>query len=85
MTIKETGPTKISFPFSLYFKQLFAADPYVRYINPFSFWHRYKINHLETCRELDTVEYLERCLQLQWRSPKLLNSRKTKNFRQDAP
>ena len=80
MTIKEKRPIKISFPFSLYFKQLFTADTYVRYINPFSFWRRYRINHLETCRELDTVEYLERCLQIKWRSPKLLNSRDTKNF-----
>ncbi len=80
MTIKEQRLTKISFPFSLYFKQLFAADTYVRFINPFSFWRRYRINHLESCRELDTVEYLERCLQIKWRSPKLLNSRDTRNF-----
>ena len=56
--------TKISFPFSLYSKQLFSTDPYVKFINPFSFWRRYRINHLETCRELDTVQYLESCRKL---------------------
>ncbi|MDJ0569853.1 MAG: hypothetical protein QNJ53_12500 [Pleurocapsa sp. MO_192.B19] len=66
MTTTEKRPTKISFPFGLYLRQLFSADTYVRFINPFSFWRRYRINHLETCGELDTVEYLERCHQIKW-------------------
>ena len=64
MNAGEKLPIKIAFPFSLYLKQLFSTDPYVRYINPFSFWRRYKINHLETCHELNTVQYLKRCYQL---------------------
>jgi hypothetical protein len=64
-TLKKTA-TKISFPFGLYLHQLFSADVYVRFINPFSFWRRYRINHLETCQELNTVEYLERCHHLEW-------------------
>ena len=63
--------TKISFPFSLYSKQLFSTDPYVKFINPFSFWRRYRINHLETCRELDTVQYLESCRKLDSQVAKL--------------
>ena len=62
---------KISFPFSLYSKQLFSTDPYVKFINPFSFWRRYRINHLETCRELDTVQYLESCRKLDSQVAKL--------------
>jgi|GEM_PF-3031657 len=64
MNTGERRAIKIGFPFGLYLRQLFSADTYVRYINPFSFWHRYKINHLETCHELDTVEYLENCRRL---------------------
>lgn len=63
---REKYPIKIGFPFSLYLKQLFSTDAYVRHINPFSFWHRYKIDRLETCYELNTVQYLERCHQLDW-------------------
>lgn len=54
---------KISFPWILYFKQLFAVNTYVRFINPFNFWHRHKIKHLEKCSELDLIEHLERCYQ----------------------
>ena len=54
---------KFGFPWNLYFRQLFATDAYVRFINPFNFWRRYKIEHLETCSELDLVEHLERCYQ----------------------
>ena len=63
---REKYPIKIGFPFDLYLKQLFFTDAYVRYINPFSFWHRYKLDRLETCYELNTVQYLERCHQLDW-------------------
>ncbi|HEY9768108.1 MAG TPA: hypothetical protein V6C71_06305 [Coleofasciculaceae cyanobacterium] len=80
MTIREKHPTKISFPFDLYFKQLFSTDTYVRLINPFSFWHKYRNNHLETCCQLDIVEYLERCHQIEWRRAKLLAHQETKNF-----
>lgn len=64
MNIGEKGAIKIGFPFGLYLKQLFSADTYVRYINPFNFWRRYRIDHLETCRELSTVKHLESCHKL---------------------
>ncbi|MEM7759210.1 MAG: hypothetical protein AAF298_13955 [Cyanobacteria bacterium P01_A01_bin.40] len=70
MSTGEKRQIKIGFPFNLYLKQLFSTDSYVRDINPFSFWRRYRINHLETCHELNTVQYLERCFQLDWRSVK---------------
>lgn len=54
---------KFSFPWNLYFRQLFAADVYVRFINPFNFWRRSKIKHLENCSEIDLVEHLKRCYQ----------------------
>lgn len=78
MTTKETRENKISFPFDLYFKQLFSTDSYVRFINPFSFWRRYKIEHLESCREFSTVQYLERCHQIEWQWSKLLAPQKNK-------
>ncbi len=78
MNTKETRPVKISFPISLYFKQLFSHDTYVRFINPFGFWRRYRIQHLETCHELDIVEYLERCHQLKWQASKAINCGNTK-------
>jgi hypothetical protein len=73
MTTRDRKPIKISFPIGLYFEQLFSADTYVRFINPFSFWRRYRINHLETCRELDPVQYFERCHQKSSRSAKSLD------------
>ncbi len=75
MNIEEKRLVKISFPFGQYFQQLFAADTYVRFINPFSFWRRYKIEHLETCRELNTVQYFENCHQLDWQSSRATNIR----------
>lgn len=80
MNTEEKRLIKINFPLALYFKQLFAADTYVRYINPFSFWRKYKINHLETCCELDTIKYLERCYRLQERSPRLSNINKNAEY-----
>jgi hypothetical protein len=74
MNTRETRPVKISFPFRLYFEQLFSHDTYVRFINPFSFWRQYRIKHLESCRELNTVQYLESCHQLEWQSWKLPHS-----------
>lgn len=79
MTTINKRATKISFPFGLYFKQLFATDTYVKFINPFNFWRKYKINHLETCREFNLVKYLERCYRREWRSPKLSNFKINKN------
>lgn len=70
MNTEEKRLIKMGFPFDLYLKQLFSADSYVRYINPFNFWHRYKINHLETCRDLNPVQHFERCHQLDWQPAK---------------
>lgn len=84
MTIREKPQKKISFPFGLYFKQLFSTDTYVRLINPFSFWHKYRNNYLETCCQLDTVEYLECCHQIEWRRAKLLAHQKTRNFTESS-
>ena len=61
---REKRAIKVGFPFGLYFKQLFSGDPYVRYINPFSFWRRYKIDRLEASYALNTVRHLENCLLL---------------------
>ena len=58
MKTKEKQPIKLHFPFDLYFQQLFARDTYVKFINPFSFWRRYRINHLETCWEIKTFQRL---------------------------
>ncbi|MGF1590233.1 MAG: hypothetical protein ACFCU7_13500 [Pleurocapsa sp.] len=84
MTIKEKRSVNISFPFGLYFQQLFSTDTYVRLINPFSFWHQYKINHLESCCELDTVAYLERCHQIEWRRAKLFAPEKANRLTQTS-
>jgi hypothetical protein len=64
MKANEPKNIKISFPFSLYFQQLCAPDVYVKYFNPWQFWRRYRIIYLETCWELNLVQYLERCLKL---------------------
>ena len=77
MNKRETKPNQRKF-LRLYFKQLFYRNIYVRYINPFSFWRRYRINHLETCCQQDRVQYLERCYQLK-RSPEPVSQRKEVN------
>ena len=64
MKTKEKQKIKIGFPFKLYFKQLFCPDLYVRLINPFRFWHRYKLDRLEACWDLNTIQHLERCKKL---------------------
>ncbi len=74
MNKRQTRAIKISFPFGLYFEQLFSHDTYVKFINPFNFWRKYRIEHLESCRELNTVRYLENCHQLEWQPLKLPNS-----------
>ena len=66
---------KFSFPWGLYFKQLFSADTYVRLINPFNFWRRYRLEHLETCSELDLIGHLERCYQKKYPQTKTKNCR----------
>ena len=73
MNTGEKRAIKIGFPFGLYLKQLFSADTYVRYVNPFSFWHRYKIDRLKACYEMDTVEYLENCRRLDYQVVKHTN------------
>lgn len=80
MNTKEAIQIKVNFPFSLYFQQLFAQDTYVRFINPFSFWRRYRINFLETCCELNTVEHLESCYNLEWQSSKSIGCRNNQSF-----
>jgi HSP20 family protein len=85
MDAKEARPIKVKFPFNLYFKQLFAQDTYVRFINPFGFWRRYRINHLETCCELNTVQYLESCYNQKWRSSKSIGDRNNQNLKDISP
>ncbi len=57
---------KLRFPLHLYFQQLFTPNLYVKFINPFGFWRRYRINHLENCWEFNTVRYLENCHKIDW-------------------
>ncbi|MEN9517542.1 MAG: hypothetical protein RLZZ381_130 [Cyanobacteriota bacterium] len=85
MDAKEARPIKVKFPFNLYFKQLFAQDTYVRFINPFGFWRRYRINHLETCCELNTVQYLESCYNLKRRSSKSIGDRNNQSLKDISP
>ena len=66
MQIKEAKKSKIRFPVGLYFQQLVSSDTYAKFVNPFSFWHKYKINHLETSWEFDIVQHLEYCHQTEW-------------------
>lgn len=66
MKPKEKQKIKISFPLGLYFQQLFCPKTYVKLIDPFSFWRRYRINHLEACWDFNMVRYLERCRQIEW-------------------
>lgn len=66
MTIREKQQLKVNFPLIQYFQQLFASESSVRFINPFQFWRRYRINHLEACWSLNLVQYLERCHQLEY-------------------
>ena len=73
MNAEEKRAIKISFPFGLYFKQLFSTYTYAKDINPFSFWRRYKIDRLEACHELNTVRHLENCLQLDYQAIKHTN------------
>ncbi len=80
MKAKEEQKIKISFPISQYFQQLFGPDFYVKFINPFSFWRRYRIDHLESCWEIDIVRYLERCYQIEEPATKSQPDNRPKNF-----
>jgi hypothetical protein len=82
MNTQEARQIKVNFPFSLYFKQLFAQDTYVRFINPFSFWRRHRIEYLETCCELNTVQYLENCYNLKWQSSTSIDYRNNQSFKE---
>ncbi|WP_036477864.1 DUF4278 domain-containing protein [Myxosarcina sp. GI1] len=79
MKLQATKKHDISFPFKLYWRQLFSSHQYVKFIDPFSFWHRYKIDHLETCWELNPVLFLERCYRLDCQ-PKRQVTVPTSNF-----
>ena len=81
MKTKEEQKIKISFPLGLYLQQLFCPDIYVKFINPFKFWRRYRINHLEACWEINTVRYLERCRKIEWQPARQQqNNKPIKNF-----
>lgn len=68
MNIKEGRKTTIKFPIQKYFKQIVPSFDYVTFINPFKFWHRYKIDHLEICYEYNLILFLERCLKTEHQS-----------------
>ena len=65
MAIREKHQFKVNFPLIEYFEQLFASESYVRFVNPFQFWRRYRINYLEVCWSHNLVQHLERCYQLE--------------------
>ena len=67
MTARERQKLKVNFPLKQYLQQLFVADTDLKFINPFSFWRRYRINHLETCWAINPVQHLERCYQIEWK------------------
>jgi hypothetical protein len=66
MKIQKVQQIKLRFPLHLYFQQLFTPDLYVKFISPFSFWRRYRINYLETCWEFNWVRHLENCRKIDW-------------------
>ena len=82
MTIRGEQKIKVNFPISQYFQQLFCPDTYVKFINPFSFWRRYRINHLDNCWAINIVQYLERCRKVKWQParPQQDNEEPIKNF-----
>ena len=67
MTTREGQKLKVNFPLKQYLQQLFASDTDLKFLNPFSFWRRYRINHLETCWAINPVQHLERCYQIEWK------------------
>lgn len=70
MNIRHETKIKFDFPLGLYFQQLFDANAYVKFFNPYNFWRSYRIQHLETCWEFNTVKYLEDCYQIEWKPEK---------------
>lgn len=81
MKTLEQHNIKLNFPFRLYWQQLFCPDTYVKFINPFSFWRRYQMNHLDACWEINLVHYLERCHKIEWQpTPLKKNPEPIKNY-----
>jgi hypothetical protein len=50
---------KIRFPLWQYLKQLLVDKSKV--INPFKFWHNYRVQMLENCWKIDSISLLEKC------------------------
>jgi hypothetical protein len=51
--------TNLRFPLWKYLNQPLFKETTV--LNPFQFWHRYRIQSLEHCWENNAVSFLERC------------------------
>ena len=66
MKIREEQKSRVNFPLRQYLQQLWGSERQVRCINPFSFWRRARINHLEACWAINIVQQLERCYQIEW-------------------
>ena len=64
MIDREVRQIKLKFPWLKYLKQIFNSSQYVTIVNPWKFWRRYRIEHLNACYQYNTVEFLERCRQL---------------------
>ncbi len=64
---------KVNFPVLLYFQQLFAANIHVKFLNPFSFWRKYKVEYLEKCWNFDMIRHFKNCHQLELTSKKFRN------------
>ncbi|BAZ40950.1 hypothetical protein NIES4101_69120 [Calothrix sp. NIES-4101] len=56
---------KIKFPLWQYLNQPLKHPKTV--INPFRFWHNYKIQRLEYCWNFDRIQFLEKCWEFELR------------------
>ncbi|WP_156518842.1 hypothetical protein [Phormidesmis priestleyi] len=57
--------TRLSSPLHQFWTQpIFSAAKVT--LNPFEFWNRYRIQHLEACWSYDSVPLLERCWVQEW-------------------
>jgi hypothetical protein len=56
---------KINFPLWQYLNQRLNHPK--TFINPFHFWHNYKIQQLEYCWNLDRIKFLEKCWEFELR------------------